>query len=194
MGRSLKTSTIVIIGVVVIAVTVFLAFLGILGEMASLSMNTQQSRSENPSTTTPSPTYTPQPKVTPSPEPKVTPNPKPVASITISYVYAKKEYVVVTLDSIGAAYRPDSGKVFLEVNMTIKNNGYDSFSTSPFYFYAIADNVKYDYDWRSDLETVDVLNGGTFKGTLVFQIPSTAESITIGYESWSSYNIVWTKT
>ncbi len=103
------------------------------------------------------------------------------------------------MDSYSYVEQPDSGKVFLEVNMTIKNNGYDSFSTNPFYFYAIADNVKYDYDGITysvdNWDTVDVLNGGTFNGVLIFQIPSTAKSVTIGYESWSwlDYNIIWTK-
>ena len=53
--------------------------------------------------------------------------------------------------------------------MTIKNNGYDSFSTSPVYFYAIVNNFKYSYDSSTyvvdNWDTVDVLDGGTFKGT-----------------------------
>src|SRR4030066_784514 len=122
---------------VVIGIVAFFIFLVIVGAMVSLSMNTQRSASEKPSTITPSPTPTPQPKVTPSPE--------PVSNVTISYVIGKAEYIVWG-SSIFGTDRPNSGKVFLVVNMTIKNNGYDSFSTNALNFFVIADNVKYSYD------------------------------------------------
>ena len=80
--------------------------------------------------------------------------------------------------------------------MTISNLGYESFNTNPFYFYVIADSIKYSYDgiiytlecW----DTVDIMNGGVYNGTLIFQIPTSASSVSIGYErSFVTYNISW---
>ena len=44
-------------------------------------------------------------------------------------------------------------------------------------------------------DTVNILNGGTFSGTLVFQIPNWATSYTLKYEGTFSqkYNVIWTE-
>lgn len=127
----------------------------------------------------------------------VTPSPTPTGNIAISYSGLTKQSITWE-GSSGYSYdeKPNSGRVFLEVTMTVKNNGYVSFNTNPNYFYVTVDQIKYSYDASTFLldkwETVDVLDGGTFTGTLVFQIPSTATSFGIGYDAWSYYNIVWT--
>jgi len=118
--------------------------------------------------------------------------------ITISYTALKKNTIIWSGGFGSYSEQPDLDKVFLEVNITISNNGYDSFSTNPFYFYAIADNIKYNHDFNTYnlnmWETVDVLDGGTFHGTLVFQIPESASSFTLGYEVYFiTYDIVWNK-
>ena len=160
----------IIIGISIVAVAVFLAFASVL---LMLMINQQSVSSTNP---TPTPT------------------PQPSKNIAISYSTEKVPYIV---GQFGVDY-PNSDKLFLEVNMTIKNNGYDSFSTNPLWFSVVVENVKYGVDSETYIvnnwDTVDVLNGGIFKGTLVFQIPSTATSFTLGYEGFLvNYNIIWTK-
>jgi hypothetical protein len=116
----------------------------------------------------------------------------------ITILYSATEEDVVFSES-GYSSEPDSGKIFLVVNMTIKNNGYDKFSTNPFYFSAIANNVKYDidsstYSIEDSLDSVDILDGGTLNGILVFQLPqSTSSGYVLSYESFTTYNIIWNK-
>ena len=110
-------------------------------------------------------------------------------------------YSVKTADNITTKYgddvQSDSGKYFLIVDMTIKNNGYDGFNTYPYLFHAIADNIKYDYYYNlvemENWDVVDVRDGGTFHGTLVFQLPESASSFTLGYDAFQDYNIIWNK-
>ena len=189
----MKTSTIIAICVAIVIVTVVLASATVLYVLTNQKQST--------STTTPQPTIspTPQPSTipTPSPSPSPSPSPEPTRRITISHSMVRKQSIVS--ESYGSyVIQPDSGKVFLEVNMTINNNGYDSFSTNPFDFYAVADNVKYDYYIAGNWDMVDILDGGTFKGTLVFQIPESTSSFTLGYDGYvdflTKYNIVWTET
>jgi len=101
----------------------------------------------------------------------------------------------------GLAYvSPQSGYVFAIVNITITNNGYDSFDTNPVYFSATANNVAYYYDIETfalnNWSTVNVLNGGSFSGALVFQIPSGSSISSMDYAMLDSatlqtYNIIW---
>ena len=84
--------------------------------------------------------------------------------------------------------------------MTIRNNGYKSnFNTNPSYFNLVADDIKYSYDIATyelgKWNTVGVVDGGTYEGILVFQVPQSSTSFTLGYEaSYASFNIIWTKT
>jgi hypothetical protein len=144
-----------------------------------------------PTTSINMPTITPSPMVTSSPTNK---------SVTISYTMVTKQSFV-WIDPIGTSQvqQADSGKVFLELDMTIENNGYDRFDTNPYYFKAFADNVKYTVDiytfYQNKWAKVFVLNGETFGGTLLFQIPESASSYAVSYEAvLSNYNIIWTKT
>jgi hypothetical protein len=90
--------------------------------------------------------------------------------------------------------------VYVEVNMTITNNGYsDSFSTYPLYFSLVANNIQYTFaaptyglnEWNTDM----IPNGGTFNGILVFEVPSTASSFTMSGQEYTttstSFNIIW---
>jgi len=126
------------------------------------------------------------------------PTPQPSTNIAISYISSMKQSIEWLGESGSHVEQSDPGKVFLEVNMTIKNNGYDSFSANPLYFYAVVDNVTYSIDsityFVVNLDTVNVLDGGTYEGRLVFRIPSTATSFTLGCEGSVYYNIIWTKT
>lgn len=128
--------------------------------------------------------------------PGTTGSSEPSKKITISYSSSKRDSIVWEGEFGSYVEQPDTGKVFLEVDMTISNNGYESFSTNSFYFFIVADNVKHSVAFETYTlgawDTVDVLDGGTFHGTLVFQIPESASSFTLVYDSFlSDYNIVW---
>ncbi len=121
--------------------------------------------------------------------------PPETRDITISYSYE-------TADSVTSMYgdevQSDSGRDFLTVEMTIKNNGYDRFNTNPYWFSVTVGDIEYRFDYHLVLmknwETTDVLDGETFQGTIVFQIPESAESFTLGYDDESDlaeYKIVW---
>jgi len=126
-----------------------------------------------------------------SPSPNASPN------ITIAYSVEKEQYVITSHYDV---ILPDSDKVFLEVNVTIRNNGYsDSFNTNPYYFNLVADNIKYSNNYDTlragKWNTVDVLNDGTYNGILVFQVPESTTSFTLGYEAfYPTFNIIWTQT
>ena len=142
------------------------------------------------STPTPTPSQTPTPTSTPT----LTPTPTPTLAIEISYTSSIKEYIIWELGPT----LPDSGSTFLEVNMTVENMGYESFSTNLFYFNIIVDNIKYSVDSTTYLtdnwELVDVLDKGIYQGTLIFQIPESATSFTLGYNAFfPTYNIIWTE-
>ncbi len=119
-------------------------------------------------------------------------------NITISGTALKKNFILWKGEFGDYTYteEPDSGKIFLECNLTINNNGYDDFSTNPFYFYLTADNIKYDVavetSYVNNWDSVEILNGGVFHGTLIFQIPESASSWTLGYDVFlSDCNIIW---
>ena len=193
----MKDSSKVVIAVVIgVIFTVFLAFVFMPYVLPPLQQNTD--RILNPE---PEPTPITEPETEPEPESTPEPSAPPLStskSITISYTGVKTEYIVWVIDSLSGVEMPSTDKVFLEINITISNNAYDSFSTSPYRFYVIADKVKYDFDSNTylldDWDTVDILDGGTFHGTLVFQIPESASSFTLGYETYfTRYDIVWDK-
>lgn len=179
---------------VIIGLIAAFVFLTILVALALLLANQQQNTNTLP-TSSPSsiPTLKPTIKPTPTSTPTHAPTPTPSINIAISY---SNETVQSIVEPLGVDY-PKSGKVFLVVNMTIRNNGYDRFSANTFYFHVIVDKVNYNVDRETyvvnNWNTTDVLNGGIFKGTLVFQIPANATSFTLGYGLLANYNIVWTE-
>lgn len=86
------------------------------------------------------------------------------------------------------------------VSLDIKNNGYDSFSTNPFYFSVIVNNVEYDTAWvcvmlEDELKIVDLLDGGRIFGKLAFEVPKevTSTGYQLKYQAWEEYNIEWIK-
>ncbi len=97
---------------------------------------------------------------------------------------------------------PDAGNVFLEVTMTIKNNGYSSFPQPyPSIFYVIANGVHYLYDATHTAAIGTMVaenmfgmsNGDTYTETVVFQVPSTIASFTMHCHqtSFTPFNIVF---
>jgi hypothetical protein len=101
---------------------------------------------------------------------------------------------------------PNKGYKYVLVTMTITNNGYDSFSTDSAWFSAVANNITYNPDFTTysdeNWTNVQINNGGTYGGTMVFQIPSGQSISSLSYSGTSDimnnqtfefepYNIVW---
>jgi len=129
---------------------------------------------------TPTPTATPTTTSVPTATPTPTPSPTPAANVAISYSLTTSTYYTWTGVS-GTQYKEyaDTGNTFVQITLTAKNNGYESFNTNPNYFYLITDNLKYTYDsgtysvdTPTKWSTVDILNSGTFTGTILFEVPN----------------------
>jgi len=106
----------------------------------------------------------------------------------------------------------DTGSLYLLVDMTIENKGYESFNTSPKYFSLAMGNIlgqssstpPISFDGAlsdkkdgaySNLRSYDLQNGGKLSGTLAFPVPteilSCTERYRIDYSGVRSYNIQW---
>lgn len=158
------------------------------------------SQTPNQITTNPTPTAIPTPTATYSPAPTPAPSSTPTINIAVSYSLTTSPYYTWTGAS-GNQFKEnaDTGKTFVQITLTAQNNGYESFNTNPNYFYLTANNIRYTYDTgtysidtQTKWATVDVLNGGTFIGTILFEVPNTATDFSIGYDRYfTPYNIVW---
>ncbi len=106
----------------------------------------------------------------------------------------------------------ESRSLYLLVDMTIENRGYESFNTSPEYFTLVLGNIigqssptppipfdgalsdKKDGAY-SNLRSYDLQNGGKLSGALAFQVPTeilaSTERYRINYSGVRSYNIQW---
>jgi hypothetical protein len=195
----MKTSTLVlIIAVVVVVVIVFLGLIAFVGLLMLSSIPSNHTPTSPPYSI---PTSTPyESGAMSTPTQSSTATPVSENAIEITYTMVKKSYITWT-GSSGSSYdqTADAGKKFIVVEMTIENRGYEKFNTNPLYFSLTADHIKYSIDGGTylldDWETVDILNMGTFQGTVVFQVPESATSFSIGYDSYfNTYNIVWTET
>lgn len=126
-------------------------------------------------------------------------------NITVHYYTSKSESLLFKYPLNYGSIWANGGYVYLAVNMTIENNGYDTFNTDAANFFVVVNNTKYSFDksGTSDIaamgdslwKNVDVPNGGAFTGTLVFQIPWNSKVSSIGYSGLDnqsqSFNIVW---
>ena len=113
----------------------------------------------------------------------------------------KISYTVVNLGD-ASQWDPSiaPGSAFLVVNMTIHNQGYDTFSVNPLYFKAVVDNVAYSYSTYSyklgdegytRLGVASVLDGGTFTGALAFEVPQGYSQVSMQYQGLRTYSIDW---
>jgi hypothetical protein len=128
--------------------------------------------------------------------------------IAINYSTIETVQLPVKVNQYNDFDYPVGGFTFLLFNATIENHGYSNFSTSPNLFNVIANNTRYSFDYDtyvldhdfysynqySSWSTVDVKNGETFTGTMVFVIPVGNKAI-LGYSGTDnqshSYNIIW---
>ena len=106
-------------------------------------------------------------------------------------------YSSTTMTQIGFATQPSSGHVYLVLDMTIENQGYDSFNLNPFYFAVVVDNVRHGIaiavELDNGLKAAAMLNGDTVQGKLAFEIPQEASTtdFRVVYQALAHYNIEW---
>lgn len=196
-----------------IGIVAFIIFLAIIGTIVYFSTSAKSNTTASPivtiaptSTDISTVTITPTPDVISQPTAMVmvssTPAFQQIANIAIAYSYQTVQSIT---GQDGFVSNPNSGNVYLELTMTIQNNGYDnSFSTDPIYFSVTSNNVMYLYDfggtyWAGGWNTEGLLNDETYTGTLVFQVPSTASTFAVGWQQISTattpnFNIIWTQT
>ncbi len=135
--------------------------------------------------------------------PTVTPTPQPTEQIMVSYstqTFSKLYPYGYHDGTANFVDTPKAGNKFLMVNVTVTNHGYLKFDTydNMLRFHVVADNIQYDFDAETFIvnqwDSVDILNGGSFKGVLVFQIPETATNYSLTYENgYPRYNVVLTQ-
>lgn len=191
MRDSSKAVIAVVVGVIV---TVSLAF--VLMPYWLPPLQQIPDRTMNPEPTTEPEVIEPTREPESTPEPDTLDEPQSSANVTIQYTWIWGKSLVGTYGTVEA----DPGKVFLSVHMTIKNNGYDSFSTDPSYFYVIvngiSDSVKCSYESRTytseNWNNTIISNGETFKGRLHFQVPDSWLFLEFEYKATSgNFNVVW---
>jgi hypothetical protein len=106
----------------------------------------------------------------------------------------------------------ETRSLYLLVDLTIENKGYESFNTSPEYFTLILGNILGETTPRppiafdgvlsdekdgafSDLRSYDLQAGGKLTGTLAFPVPTdilrATERYKIQYSGVRAYNINW---
>ncbi|MFZ3058287.1 MAG: DUF4352 domain-containing protein [Candidatus Methanoperedens sp.] len=110
-------------------------------------------------------------------------------NIIISYS-AKK------VNLLGQVTEPKKGYVFLVITMNIENHGYKEFQVSPYSFDLVANNIKYkasggSYLLDDKLDSVDILDGGSLKGSVAFEVPSNIESYQLQYSYFGDYQIIY---
>jgi hypothetical protein len=95
------------------------------------------------------------------------------------------------------ADHPEAGCVYLIVNMSIQNNGYESFEIYPWTdLFVVVDGVAYFKAIVKQLGNqlpgiLKVIDGGTLTGNLAFEVPEGATTFSMRYEGFSDYNIRW---
>jgi hypothetical protein len=106
----------------------------------------------------------------------------------------------------------ETSRLYLLIDMTIENKGYESFNTSPERFklqlgniigrfetttpIAFDGNISNEKDGAySNLRSYDLQNGGKLNGTLAFPVPTdiyaATERYSLDYKGVRSYNIQW---
>lgn len=115
--------------------------------------------------------------------------------------YVKVNYKGETIKQISPYIKPNIGKTYLLVNISIANHGYKKIWANPNSFYVKVDNLKYGYDAMSGLlKDIDIpmlnINGNledgekTF-GYLVFQIPVNYSEYNLIYEYSGALNVIY---
>ncbi|HWQ19149.1 MAG TPA: DUF4352 domain-containing protein [Methanotrichaceae archaeon] len=95
----------------------------------------------------------------------------------------------------------DPGMTYLLVPYSFQNNGYDEFPVEPGCCKVIINKVRYDRTYIGSsmaengyppLDSVTLMNGGSIKGWVAFEVPAGTQTFQSGYEqySWNDYDII----
>lgn len=146
----------------------------------------------------PTPASTETIKTTSPTTPQQTAQPKNQKEITISSSSSTQPYLLVigNSPSTSGTIAASAGKEFVVVEATITNNGYDKFAVNPYSFTVTINRVKYDIDAvhtfmvGNKLDSVELLDGGSTTGSIVFEIPSdiAAQDYQLKYDETCLFN------
>ena len=109
------------------------------------------------------------------------------------------KYSAKTIATINDFAKPKAGNVFLVITMTIENHGYDTFNTNMLWFSVTSNNIKHDASFETGnladkIDTVDLLDGGSTKGSIAFEVPAGTTDYSIIYKQIGrDYNVVYQK-
>jgi len=112
---------------------------------------------------------------TSTPTTVTTTQPSPVVVITYSYSITSQVVNKIT----GATEQAEAGEVFLVFSLSITNNGYFEVEINPYDFNVIVNKIKYERDYQgtsTEFGMVNIMDGGQFSGTEVFQVPDIVNS------------------
>jgi len=139
--------------------------------------------------------------LTPNPTSTPTPTPTPTQIST-------NQEIIITYSSITVTqllFTPTPGNIYLVVNITVENDGYNSFDLGSYGevyamdFYIVANGVRHDVEafetghLQNYLQPIKVPNGGEASGNLVFQVPTQTTTFSLEYGGSGTYNIQWIK-
>ena len=92
---------------------------------------------------------------------------------------------------------PSSGTELAIVNVTIENQGYDTFAANKNYFSAVVNGVTYNYDSSCSandlLPDTNIVNGDKATGNITYILPEPTLDFTMQYNGPVKYNINWIK-
>jgi hypothetical protein len=93
---------------------------------------------------------------------------------------------------------PNEGFEYLLVNLSIENKGVDSFKASPNSFFVEANNKICDSNevtkkLDNPLKSVDLRDGNSIKGDLIFEVPKGSTEFNIKFSGFNGNMIKWVK-
>lgn len=112
------------------------------------------------------------------------PTPVPLSNRSV----AKYNWEWVSCDTIGHFNAP-RGYTYAIVTYRVKNDGYNTISTSPNFWKFSANGIVFDHDSKSYSDSintinVDVYTGGDVTDNIVYLIPDNIDSAAFYYDPW----------
>jgi hypothetical protein len=150
---------------------------------AAVTMNSNKNATAHFKTlqasSTPSPQPTPVYTTTTTPKtftPATATTTQPSSVVVITYSYSIVSQVV---NKFFGTTQAKAGNVFVVFSLSITNNGYSEVKINPYDFNVIVNKIKYERDYEgtsTEFGIVNIMDGGQFSGTEVFQVPDIVNS------------------
>jgi hypothetical protein len=109
-------------------------------------------------------------------------------------------YTAIKSDELSGTYfqnKPQAGKVYLVLDITIENRSDEPFNIDPLGFLLVAKSVQYKRAFLFEVEDAIQLGivpiSGRVEGRLVFEVPEDIGSFDMQYNGDKTYNIKWVK-